>query len=262
MNPYQIRLLLENLSVVRALGDRMVEILYEDAHIIVVVKPVGMPSQKDLTKDLDLYSEVLEYVNSEADKKQSVTLGLVQRLDRPVGGVMVLSKSKEAHKYLTKMMKLRQLKKTYLAVVEGEAKDSITLNNYIKKVRGNRAIVSNKKADGSKEAILSYSCIGVKNIEGRMESLLSVNLVTGRHHQIRAQLSHNRLPIVGDTKYNAHYSHQSGWFDIGLYAYSLELLHPVTGVKMRFDHVNRNEPFNNFIEDMNGLADGTNECNI
>jgi 23S rRNA pseudouridine1911/1915/1917 synthase len=219
------------------------KLLYEDNDVIVVVKPIGMPSQKDLTKDPDLYSQVVLHVES---KRPNTAVGLLQRLDRPVGGIMVLSKSPRAHKNLTAAMIDHQIDKVYLAVVDGVAKDKDTLENYIQKVRGNRAIVSEKKGTNGKKAVLHYRKLDDCLVEGQPYSLLEVQLETGRHHQIRSQLAFHQLPIVGDTKYNKRFMNEKGWFSIGLYAYRLQFLHPVTKKKMIFTEMIASQPFDLF----------------
>lgn len=215
------------------------KVIHEDEDIIVVIKPAGMLSQKDLTNSTNVYDEVCRMTG-----KPSV--GLIQRLDRPVGGLMVLAKSDEANKKLTTAITERTIKKNYLAAVCGIAKGEATLRNYIQKVRGNRAIVSNKKTALSKEAVLHYTCISNAHIDGSDYSLLDVELMTGRFHQIRAQLSHNKLAIVGDTKYNGAYKDFRGWVNIGLYAHRLEFEHPVSGKMMAFSVKPEYSPFKLF----------------
>lgn len=217
----------------------MIDILYEDQDIIVVVKPAGVPSQKDLSKDLDVYTMVCNHTGMSK-------VGLVQRLDRPVGGIMVLTKSVKANQFMTNAIQDHKIDKTYLAVVNGSAKESDCLENYIQKVRGNRAVVSNKKVANAKKALLTYKCLDRQELDGSTISLLEVQLETGRFHQIRAQLSHHKLPIVGDTKYNQYYKDRKGWHNIGLMAYRLAFEHPVNGQQLTFTHTSKEEPFSLF----------------
>lgn len=230
----------------------MVEILYEDRDIIVVVKPAGTPSQKDLSKDMDVFSMVYEHTNKPK-------IGLIQRLDRPVAGIMVLTKTAEASRFLTKASQKHEIEKNYLAVVCGKAKDQDHLDNYIVKVRGNRGIVSNKKASNSKKALLHYKCLDRVVVEEADYSLLEVTLETGRFHQIRAQLAHHKLPIIGDTKYNPRYKDLKGWFDIGLCAYRLAFEHPTSHKKMSFMHLFIREPFTIFEEKLKLIERSYNE---
>lgn len=218
----------------------MMKILYEDEHMIVIIKPKGMPSQPDLSGDQNIYDEVLEHVRNE---NKDIHLGLIQRLDRPVGGIMVLTKSLVAHKALAQKSCLT---KKYLAVVEGEAEKEARLVDYLQKVRGNRTIVTSKQVPQAKKAILTYRCLNIVVIEGETYSLLEVELETGRHHQIRAQMAHHKLPLVGDTKYNS--IKQGIWVDIGLQAYKLKIDHPITGSLLAFEHISKDHPFDIFFE--------------
>lgn len=220
----------------------MLEILYEDQDIIVVVKPAGMPSQKDQSGDDDLYSSVKRHVGDQ------MSLGLIQRLDRPVGGVMVMSKSSEAAKVLTAMVRDRKINKWYLALTDGVANEEAHLSHWLQKVRGNRAVISNKKTAASKSAILDYCLVKRLLYQGREINVLEVKLHTGRHHQIRAQLAHMKLPLIGDTKYNPDYQQLKGWHDIGLYAYRLAFEHPITGAPMDFKVMPNEGPFSNLGE--------------
>lgn len=215
----------------------MLEILYEDKDIIVVVKPPGVPSQKDQSGDEDVYTTVKRHVGKQ------MSLGLVQRLDRPVGGIMVMSKSSQAAKALTAMVTGRMIDKWYLALTEGVAKEEDHLEHWLQKVRGNRAVISNKKTSGSKSAILDYQLLDRTLLGNQKINVLQVKLHTGRHHQIRAQLAHMKLPLVGDTKYNPSYQQLQGWHEIGLYANRLAFEHPVSGESMNFEVVPTHKPF-------------------
>ncbi len=218
----------------------MLEVMYEDKDILVVIKPRGIPCQKDLTGDQDVYTELKQTLEAKGDH---CALGLVQRLDRPVGGIIVLSKSPQAAKELTRMVTNREIGKYYLALVDGVAKEEDQLEHWLQKVRGNRSIISNKKVTDSKSALLDYKLIEHRGEAHEARSLLEVHLHTGRHHQIRAQLAHMKLPLVGDTKYNPSYKKKKGWYEIGLYAYRLEFNHPVTHEKMAFKRMPDFAPF-------------------
>lgn len=213
----------------------MIKVIYEDDHIVVVIKPKGMLSQADQMMSENLYDLMCQQLSVKS-------LGMVQRLDRPVGGLMVFGKSQEANKTLMDQMQNRAIKKVYLALVEGEPKNQASLSNYIQKVRGNRAIVSNKKTPASKEAKLTYT-VSDDLLKPAKGTLLEVQLETGRFHQIRAQLAHHKLPIVGDTKYNPTYQVLEGWHDLGLYAYKLEFKHPISGKKLSFESLPKESPF-------------------
>lgn len=214
----------------------MMKVLYEDDHILVVVKPAGTPSQPDTSGAVSLYALAIAHTGQDS-------LGLVQRLDRPVGGVMVLTKSPKAAKSLTEMVQNRAIDKYYLAVTAGAAGEEAHLTHWLQKVRGNRAVVSNKKTPSGKKAVLDYRCLKRWAVEGEPHNLLEVKLHTGRHHQIRAQLAHMKLPIIGDTKYNPAYQQKKGWHAIGLFAYKLAFDHPVTGERMVFEVWPEGAPF-------------------
>lgn len=191
-----------------------IKIIFEDENIIVVEKPPKVPSQKDPSGDLDLMSILArEY------------LGLIHRLDRPVGGVMVFSKNKKATSFLSKGIASGGFHKQYLSVVCGIPKEDETqLTDYlIKDGKRNISFVTSEDTLGSKEAILSYNLIQtVDTNEFGPLSLLLVTLETGRHHQIRVQLSHNKLPIWGDTKYNPTFANKKDWTQIALWAHTLK----------------------------------------
>ena len=203
------------------------KVLYEDNHIIVVVKEPNLIVQEDDTKDKDLLTMVKEYVKVKYNKPGNVYIGLVHRLDRPVGGVMVFARTSKAASRLSESIRLKEIKKTYLAIVHGKTKDSEKLVDYISKDEKTNNTYLDKNG---KEAILTYETLYYDERNDR--SLVKVNLETGRHHQIRFQLSNIGHPIVGDNRYGKM-EHEN----IKLFSYSLEFVHPVTKEKMVFKEI-------------------------
>ena len=167
-----------------------INILYEDNHIIVVHKPANMPSCPDSSQDKDLLSILKDYIKEKYHKPGNVYLGLVHRLDRVTEGIMVYAKPSKAAERLSKQINNKEFNKTYYAVVEGITKDKDTLKDYlVKNEKTNTSYISNK--ENGKEAILNYSTIKtVNNL-----SLVKINLLTGRHHQIRVQFSSRNHPL-------------------------------------------------------------------
>ncbi|MBQ2639528.1 MAG: RluA family pseudouridine synthase [Bacilli bacterium] len=198
-------------------------ILYEDNHIIVVEKMPNILSQSDITKDMDLLTMVKSYIKERYNKPGNVYLGLVHRLDRPVGGLMVFAKTSKAAKRLSEQIKKHQFDKYYLAIVNGVLKEDGVLEDKLKKLDNGNTIVS----DDGKESILNYKVLEV-NKSNNM-TLVKVNLITGRHHQIRVQFASRGYPLVGDQRYGKQDKKQ-----ICLYAYKLEFIHPTTKEKLKF----------------------------
>lgn len=205
------------------------EIIYEDNHLLVVVKPQGIPVQKAESSDDDFQSLLKDFLKRKYDKPGNVFLGIVHRLDQPVGGVMVFAKTSKAASRLSEEIRLNLWKKCYLAVVDGIPKEKkAVLEDYlVKNEATNEVSVSRKGDPKAKFARLYYETLGSKN--GR--SLLKITLETGRAHQIRVQLSSRGLPIVNDHKYNKNSRNIA---DIALWAYSVEIIHPVTKEKLVF----------------------------
>ena len=168
--------------------DGKVNIIYEDNHLIVLEKPRNVLVQADNTKDLDLLTMVKSYLKEKYNKPGNVYLGLVHRLDRPVGGVMVLAKTSKAAGRLTNSIKNHQLQKTYLAVLWGRLVGNGTLEDYLKK---NEKLNMTEVSKDGKYAKLEYEVIDYK--EGK--TLVKINLVTGRSHQIRVQFAVRNLPL-------------------------------------------------------------------
>ena len=200
-----------------------VPILYEDNHLILVQKPVNIPVQGDQSGDKDLLTRLKEDIKYRYQKKGNVYLGLVHRLDRPVGGTMVFAKTSKAASRLSDQVRRNAMKRTYFAVVNGKPKKaSNRLVDYLYKNRQKNivSIVSENHKEG-KKAVLDYSVIAYK--DGL--SLVSVQLQTGRPHQIRVQLAGIGTSIWGDQKYGAQYSKVGQ--QIALWANSLTISHPV-----------------------------------
>ena len=207
------------------------KVIYEDNHIIVVEKIPNVPSQSDKTGDIDMLTMVKQYVKEKYNKPGNVYLGLVHRLDRPVGGIMIFAKTSKAASRLSDQVREKVFKKKYLAVVDGKIENkSGTLEDYLyKDERNNISKVVNKDKKNAKLAKLDYDVI--KYDEVKKLSLVKVNLHTGRHHQIRVQLSNFGHSIFGDQKYGTRGQGKQ----IALWAYELTINHPITKEEMTFN---------------------------
>ncbi len=217
-------------------GKVMINIIYEDNHILVVEKPVNIPVQADITKDKDLLTILKEYIKNKYNKPGNVYLGLVHRLDRPVGGIMVFAKTSKAANRLSKQVQDKTMKKTYIAVVQGKTEKEGTLKDKLEKdLKHNITKIS----ENGKEAILNYKLLKYKN----NYSLVQINLITGRSHQIRVQFSSRNHPLYGDQKYNKN--PEKG--QIALFAKELEFMHPTTKEIMTFQlPLPNRQPFSMF----------------
>ena len=201
------------------------EIVYEDNHIIVVNKAPGEIVQGDKTGDTPLSELLKQYLKEKYNKPGNVFCGVVHRIDRPVGGLVIFAKTSKALERLNAMLREGKIHKTYHALVEGKPdRKEDTLRNYLKSDgRINKTFISNEKDPDAKEAVLTYKVIW----EGERYSLLEINLLTGRKHQIRAQLAAMGHPIKGDLKYGARRSNPDG--SISLQAHKISFVHPVSG---------------------------------
>lgn len=207
-----------------------IKIIYEDNHILVVEKPVNIPSQEDETKDMDMLTLLKEDIKKRYNKPGNVYLGLVHRLDRPVGGVMVFAKTSKAASRLSDQVRNRDFKKVYLAVIHGELKKpNGTLRHYLYKDTSTNTVkaVSETHKD-AKEAVLDYTVIGSAN----GFSLVRVNLHTGRSHQIRVQFMSIGHPLYGDQKYGAGVNKPGQ--QIALCSNEITIKHPTKGEEMEF----------------------------
>ncbi|AWB46929.1 RNA pseudouridine synthase [Paenibacillus sp. CAA11] len=200
-------------------------ILYEDNHLLSVEKPVNVPTQEDASGDPDMLTLLKEDLKHRYQKPGNVYLGLVHRLDRPVGGAMIFAKTSKAASRLSEAVRSRSFEKTYLAVIHGAPKVSQgRLTDYLlKDERTNTVSVVPKGTPGAKEAILDYRILGTAQ-DGY--SLVQVELHTGRPHQIRVQFSHRGCPLYGDQKYGAQVNKPGQ--QIALWSAFVGVPHPVT----------------------------------
>ncbi len=196
------------------------KILYEDNHLISVIKPPGILSQGDKTGDRDIAYFVKKYLKEKYSKKGNVYLGHIHRLDRVVGGVMLFAKTSKAASRISDEMRRNLVEKEYLLTTKGEIKNKKgKLVHYLYRDREkNQVTALDEKSEGLKEAVLEYEVLEEKN----NFSLVKVNLHTGRHHQIRAQFKKIGYPIIGDVKYGEKEKLKYP----ALWSYSIEFTHP------------------------------------
>ena len=215
----------------------MINVLYEDNHIIVVEKKINVPICEDDSHDLDMLTMVKKYLKEKYNKPGNVYLGLVHRLDRPVCGIVVFAKTSKAASRLSEQVRNKDLKKKYYAVIIGDIKNEGTLKDKLLKDTKNNIVRVDK---AGKESELRYKVIAKK--DGM--SLVDIDLITGRSHQIRVQFSSRGWPLYGDNKYNKD---AKAGEQIALFAYQLNLIHPTTKEEMVFkmDIPNR-YPYNIF----------------
>ena len=206
-------------------GKKMINILYEDNHLLVVEKPINIPVQADDSKDNDLLSMLKDYLKIKYNKMGNVYLGLVHRLDRPVGGVMVFAKTSKAASRLSEQVRNNEFKKVYYAVVQGNPKPYEHLEDYL--LKDSKTNITKIDKNG-KLAILDYKLINtVENL-----NLVEIQLETGRSHQIRVQFSSRNIPLYGDQKYNK--TSKVGQ-QLALFAKKLSFEHPVTHEFLNFE---------------------------
>lgn len=199
------------------------QVLYEDNHLIAINKRPGDLVQGDKTGDVPLPEIVKDYIKKKYDKPGAVFLGVIHRLDRPTSGIVVFARTSKALSRMNSLFSARQSKKTYWALVAGKPHpESSRLEHFLKRnPKQNKSYAYPKEVPDSKKAILSYRTLQQLD----RYSLLEVDLETGRHHQIRCQLSALGHPIKGDLKYGAQRSNANG--SIHLHARKLEFVHPV-----------------------------------
>ena len=204
------------------------QVLYEDNHIIIVYKQSGEIVQGDKTGDKPLSETIKEWIKQKYAKPGNVFLGVVHRLDRPVSGIVVFAKTSKALSRLNNMFRNGEVRKTYWAMVQTAPNmPEATLTNWlVRNEKQNKSYVYNNEMPNAKQAILKYKTIG----QTEHYTLLEVNLLTGRHHQIRCQLAAMGCPIKGDLKYGARRSNPDG--RISLLSHKVEFIHPVSKQKI------------------------------
>ena len=199
-------------------------VLYEDNHLIVIEKPVDILSQKDQTNDFDINEIVKTYIKEKYNKPGNVYLGLIHRLDRRVGGVLVLCKTSKAAARLSEDIRNKQFKKYYLSKVYGVIEKDVDIKVNIKKDENKKMAII---CDEGKPSSLSYEVIGYDNDS----TYVKVDLHTGRYNQIRASFNHINHPIVNDYKYTKKEPISD---ELGLWCYQIEIIHPVKKESMIF----------------------------
>ncbi|MBR2967699.1 MAG: RluA family pseudouridine synthase [Clostridia bacterium] len=205
-------------------------VLHEDNHVIVVVKPQNMPTQADSSGDLDLLSAVKEYIKVKYEKPGEAYVGLVHRLDRPTGGIMVFAKTSKAAARLCEQITTGEFEKKYLAVTVGRPRDKRgRLQNYLVKDEANNMVkIAPALIEGAKKAVLDYNVLETNDLL----SLIDIKLITGRSHQARVQMKGQGCPIFGDARYGGDTLAKG--HKLALWAYSLRFVHPVTKQIMVF----------------------------
>lgn len=204
-------------------------VLYEDNHLIFVDKPVNVPVQEDESQDMDLLTMVKADIKERFNKPGNVYVGLVHRLDRPVGGVMVFAKTSKAASRISDVIRRQKMDKSYLAIVRGKPKQtSGRLEDYlVKDKKKNMVRTSGPDHKEAKKAILEYELLGTKEDL----SLVSINLITGRPHQIRVQFASRGLPLYGDQKYGVKVNKPGQ--QIALWSETLAFEHPTKKEEIR-----------------------------
>ncbi len=227
--------------------NNMLEVIYEDNHLLIVNKKPGDLVQGDKTGDKTLAEDVKSYIKDKYNKPGEVFLGVTHRLDRPTSGIVIFARTSKSLVRINKMFAEKEIKKTYLAIVDKappKIKDTIT-HFLVRNRKQNKSYANDKEVLNSKKAMLTYETI----LESEKYYLLKINLHTGRHHQIRAQLTKIGCKIKGDLKYGAPRSNPDG--GICLHAYKTEFIHPVKKEPLR---IKANPPKDNlwnfFLENL------------
>lgn len=232
-------------------------VIFEDENIIVAYKPAGIATQTARLGQQDMVSELKNYLvkKPEYKGKGEPYLGIIHRLDQPVCGILVFAKTKQAATELSRQITDGRMQKYYYAVIYGlPVKEQDRLEDYLyKDGKTNQSVIVKADFPGAKKAILDYRLVGTlmafgESLSASHEiSLMEIKLVTGRHHQIRAQMAHAGMPLLGDSKYgnqkSRNLSQETGCRNVALYAYKLEFYHPVSKEKIVFEKQPEEEIF-------------------
>lgn len=215
-----------------------INIIYEDNHLLIVEKPANIPVQEDSSKDIDMVTILKKYRKEKENKPSEAYIGLVHRLDRPVGGIMVFAKTSKAASRLSNQIRENKFHKTYLAVVEGTLPKKQLLEDYLLKDNKTNITKVVTKEKGK------YSCLKYEVLQEKNNlSLIKINLITGRSHQIRVQFSNRKHPLIGDSKYG----NNKNKIDIALFAQSISFIHPTTKENLTYSlNMPNRYPFNIF----------------
>ncbi len=222
------------------------DILHEDNDILVCIKPAGVAAGSEKSGAMDMLSMVLNYL-AKKDRSKAPEAYLVHRLDKPVSGVMVFAKNKKAAAKLSEQFARHLCGKHYYCVVTDAREKEGTLVSYIREDKKTNvgSLVSENDKD-AKRAELVFKEIEKKEIDGRLCSLMDIELKTGRHHQIRLQMTEISGGIYGDTKYNRAFSENKGFVQLALFSYELTIKHPHAGETMTFSAKPTQEIFGEF----------------
>lgn len=235
----------------------MLNILYEDGDIIVSEKPAGMESQSSRRFEPDMVSEIKNHIriSTQLSTKLSTPgrepyVGVIHRLDKPVSGVMVYAREKTSAAALSRQVAAGEMEKKYLAVLCGKPVNSV--ENYVdyllKDEKQNVSRIVDKGTNGARRAELTFRTLESREVEPYgVLTLAEIELLTGRHHQIRVQMAGHGLPLWGDQRYNPRFADGSARTDVALCAYRLAFTHPATGKRMCFEQLPEGEIFREFL---------------
>lgn len=229
----------------------MLELLFEDRDLIVVYKPVGIESQSSRGFAADMVSEIKRHIHNLSPADRDPYVGVIHRLDKPVSGVMVYAKTKKAAAALSRQVANGEIQKRYFAVLCGKPVDNVDnfVDYLLKDGKTNTSRIVDKGITDAKRAELCCRVLETAEVEPYGElTLAEIELLTGRHHQIRVQMAGHGLPLWGDSKYNPLFAARAGRSDadVALAACSLTFCHPVTGKTMTFYHAPTGKIFQNF----------------
>lgn len=225
-------------------------IIYEDNHLLIIDKEAGLLSQADNSLELDVLTHYKKYLKDKYQKPGNVYLGLVHRLDRNVGGIMVLAKTSKAASRLSEQIRTHQFQKFYLAITKNKPSLGIYQDYLIKNEKNNTSYITNS----TNGKLAKLEVLKVFQKQDLYCSLIA--LFTGRHHQIRVQLSSRQTPLYGDLKYNPNAKKDQ---QIGLYACGLSFLHPVSKQQLFINNFSQNYPFNLFQKDQKLILESLNK---